>query len=143
MYKHTAAICSMSILHMPLLKLKLGPFDGEVNRRYYHSHDLKDATKSRIRRPKQGAELPAHLDSGIYNSGIFYVLKCKIDMNPLRMSEAWFRGGLPHHQAQLAAKTGPSRTFVLKLKQHQTTLLPSTTRVATCDLLHVNTMDCE
>ena len=30
-------------------------------------------------------------------------------MNPLRMSGAWFRGGLPHHQVQLAAKTGPSK----------------------------------
>ena len=30
-------------------------------------------------------------------------------MNPLRMSGAWFRGGLPHHQVQLAAMTGPSK----------------------------------
>ena len=31
-YKQTVGICSIWILHRPLLKLKLGPFDREVNR---------------------------------------------------------------------------------------------------------------
>ena len=108
---------------------------SESTWRYYHWHYLKNAIKSRIRRPKQGAELPAHLNSIIYNS-IFYIMAVwnrNESSKNVRGLVSWRFASSP---GSTCGKDWTFQAFVLK--QHQTansttrSLLPST-RLTTVD----------